>query len=152
MLPQIVVCRALRLDVHKVGPARARMARGAHAQREEAVVRHVVRVLAKQRGAELRPKSASVRPSLFAPGLGPTHLVAEAGVAAADALLVAGAHGELHDAVEARCAGLAGGRAGGVGVVLEVGRRGAADVRVAAVGVLTDRVGGVEGEEGERRA
>ena len=31
VLPQVVVRRALRLDVDKVGAARARMSRGAHA-------------------------------------------------------------------------------------------------------------------------
>lgn len=53
MLPQVVVRRALRLDVDKVGTARARVSRGPHAQREESVIRHVVRELAEQRRAEL---------------------------------------------------------------------------------------------------
>ncbi len=104
-----------------------------------------------RRGAS-RPSQRSIRPFRARGRHGRTHLVAEAGVATADALLVAGPHGEAHDAVEAGGTGLAGGRAGGVGVVLEVGGRGAADVGVAAVGVFPDRVGAVEGEEGERRA
>ena len=53
VLPQIVIRRTLRLDVDKVRAARARMARGAHAQGEEVMVRHVVCELAKQRRAEL---------------------------------------------------------------------------------------------------
>ena len=60
MLPQIVIRRALRLYIDKVGATCARMARGAHAQCEEAVVRHVVCELAEQRRAELRAK-VSVR-------------------------------------------------------------------------------------------
>jgi hypothetical protein len=58
----------------------------------------------------------------------------------------------VHDAVEAGCTGFAGGRACGVGVVLEVGCRGATYVGVAADGIFPDRVGAVEGEEGERPA
>ena len=53
VLPQIVIRRTFRLDVDKVRAACARMARGAHAQGEEAMVRHVVCELAKQRRAEL---------------------------------------------------------------------------------------------------
>lgn len=80
------------------------------------------------------------------------NLVAEASVATADALLVARAHCEAHNTVEAGGAGLAGRCVGGVGVVVEEGGRGAADVGVAADGVFLDCVGAVEGEEGERCA
>ena len=47
VLPQIVVRWALRLYVDKVRAARARVSCGSHAQREEAVVRYVVRELAE---------------------------------------------------------------------------------------------------------
>jgi hypothetical protein len=53
VLPQIVIRWALRLDVDKVRAARARMTRGTHTQGEEAMVRHVISELAKQRRAEL---------------------------------------------------------------------------------------------------
>ena len=53
VLPQIVVRRALRLHVDEVRAARERVPGGAHAQREEAVVRYVVGELAEQRRAEL---------------------------------------------------------------------------------------------------
>ena len=118
------------------------MARGAHAQCEEAVVRHVVCELAKQRRAELRAK-VSVRASAS----DDTHLVAEASVAATDAFLVAGAHGEAHDAVEAGGTGLSRRCACGVGVVVKVGGRGATYVGVAADSVFPDCVGAVESEE-----
>ena len=78
-----------------------------------------------------------------------THLVAEASVAATDALLIARAHGEAHDAVETRSTGLARGHVCGVGVVVKVGGGGATYVGVAANSVFPDCVGAVEGEEGK---
>ena len=53
MLPQIVVRRSLGLYIDKVRAAGARVAAGAHAQGEEAVVRHVICELSKERWAEL---------------------------------------------------------------------------------------------------
>jgi hypothetical protein len=47
VLPQVVVRRTLRLYIDKVGVARARVARDANAQREETMIRHVIRELAK---------------------------------------------------------------------------------------------------------
>ena len=88
-----------------------------------------------------------------------THLVAKSGVAAADALFVTWAHGKTHDAVEARgTSALVSAGAdvnvrawwGGtrrVVVKIKVDGRGAADVGIAAVGVLLDGLWGIEGEE-----
>ena len=76
-----------------------------------------------------------------------THLVAEASIAATDAFLVAGAHGEAHDAVEAGGTGLSRRCTCGVGVVVKVGGRGATYVGVAADSVFPDCVGAVESEE-----
>lgn len=152
MLPQIVIRRTLRLDVDKVGAARARMARGAHAQGEEAMIRDVVRELAKQRRAELLFFFVLriVFVNDYYPTLGSAHLVAKPGVAAADVLFVGRAHGEAHVSVEARGAELvrcAWGPARRVVVKVEVDGGGAADVGVAAVGVVLDGLGRVEREE-----
>ena len=160
VLPQIVIRRPLRLDVDKVRAARARMARGAHAQGEEAVIRHVVRELAKQRRAELFSfcfENLFVNKYYSTPGS--AHLVAKPGVAAADVLFVGRAHGEAHVSVEARCAELVVRRrcacwwpARRVVVKVKVGGGGAADVGVAAVGVVLDGLGRVEREERQGRA
>ena len=95
-----------------------------------------------------------------------THLVAETGVAAADLLFVGWAHGETHVSVEpcrakfVTCAARAtcatwlsrGRHARRVVVKVEVDGGGAADVGVAAKGVVLDGLGRVEREEGEGRA
>lgn len=94
-----------------------------------------------------------------------THLVAKSGVAAADALFVTWAHAKTHDAVEARgtSALVSASASAGAGadvnvrawwggtrrvvVKIKVDGRGAADVGVAAVGVLLDGLWGIEREE-----
>ena len=53
VLPQIVVCRALCLDVDKVGSVCAWMSHGSHVHCEETVIQDVICELAEQRWAEL---------------------------------------------------------------------------------------------------